>query len=148
MDQYFADLVKKESIQISKEALDLAGTIIAQKVYRLIKDENMSGTFLGGGARGLQHFTNFVGGDLHVTINWSTAVELNETQKEVQNGIDTAYPSSIVDELLEKLPNFKRAYEPGAMSVESFADYGPVMLFRTMFMNGYSRLVDSVYLAQ
>jgi len=83
-----------------------------------------------------------------VTINWSTALELNASFSTVQSMIDMQVPDSIVDELLENLPNFKRAYEPDGMEIEEFADYGPVMLFRTQFMNGYSRLIDGIHLAK
>ncbi len=148
MDQYFKDLVAKESIKISKEALELAGTIIGLREYRIFQENAYDATMLGGGARGLNHFTNFVGGDMHVTINWSTALELNASYSAVQSMINMQVPDSIIDELLENLPNFKRAYEPDGMEIEEFADYGPVMLFRTQFLNGYSRLIDGIYLAK
>ena len=147
MDQYFKDLVVKESIKISKEALEMAGTVIGLREYQLFQEKGYDATLLGGGARGLHHFTNFVGGDMHVTINWSTALELNASLSSVEPMIDSQVPDSIVDELLENLPNFKRAYELDGMEIEEFADYGPVMLFRTQFMNGYSRLIDGIYLA-
>lgn len=148
MDQYFKDFVAKEFIKISSEALELAGTAIAIKQYAMFKNQQYEATLLGGGARGLHHFTNFVGGDLHITMNWSTALELNKTQKNVEPMIDREIPDTIIDELIEKLPNFKRAYFSGEMNIDEFADYGPVMLFRTQFMNGYSRLIDSIYLAK
>jgi hypothetical protein len=34
------------------------------------------------------------------------------------------------------------------MTVDEFADYGPVMLVRTQFMNGWSRLIDAVQMAR
>ena len=144
MDQYFHEIVQKEKILISPEALELAGTAIALKEYKLLKEKNLPHKMLGGGARGLQHFTNFVGGDLHITINWSTALDLNNTFEEPVQVIDQEVPMQLINELNNKLPNFSRAYYEDGMKVEEFADYGPVMLFRTQFMNGYSRLVDEV----
>lgn len=148
MDQYFKELVAKESIKISREALEMAGTVIGLCEYRMFREKGYNTTMLGGGARGLHHFTNFVGGDMHVTINWSTALELNASLSTVEPMIDQQVPDSIIDELLENLPNFKRAYEIDGMEIEEFADYGPVMLFRTQFMNGYSRLIDGIHLAK
>lgn len=148
MDQYFKELVSKEAIKISKEALEMAGTVIALREYQMFQERGYEAILLGGGARGLQHFTNFVGGDLHITINWSTALELNEKFSTVEPLIDKRIPDAIIDELLENLPNFRRAYEFDGMEVEEFADYGPVMLFRTQFLNGYSRLIDSILLAK
>jgi transaldolase len=147
MDQYFKDLAEKEKIPVSPEALKLAGTAIALKEYHLFQREGYGCKMLGGGARGLEHFTNFVGGDLHITINWSTAVELNQKNLPVEAVADKEIPASIISELKDKLPNFSRAYEEGAMVPEEFADYGPVMLFRTQFMNGFARLIDAIRIA-
>lgn len=147
MDDYFADLTKKERIAISPEALEVAGTAIALKQYALFKSIGVPCHMLGGGVRRRSHFTNFVGGDMHVTINWSTALELMAADIPMENAIDRAVPSNLVDELLEKLPNFRRAFDEDAMDAEEFADYGPVMLFRTQFMNGWSRLIDEVRIA-
>jgi transaldolase len=88
-----------------------------------------------------------VGGDLHITINWSTAVELNRKNPPVEALADKEVPASIIRELKDKLPNFSRAYEEDAMDPEEFSDYGPVMLFRTQFMNGFARLLDAIRIA-
>jgi len=147
MDQYFADLANKEQLKLSPEALQAAGTAIALKEYRMIKRKGWTCTMLGGGARGLHHFTNFVGGDMHITINWSTAAELNQKDGPVVKAADREIDPALIKELKDKLPNFSRAYEEDAMAVEEFADFGPVMAFRTQFMNGYSRLIDAVHIA-
>jgi len=143
-DQYFADIVKTEKLDIAPALLAQAGTLIGRKEYAIAKERGYEGTLLGGGARGMQHFNNFVGGDMHITINWSTAEELNAANGPVAGLIDAPTPSETVQELSAKLPNFRRAYEEGAMKPEEFADFGPVMLFKTMFLNGYSRLIDEV----
>jgi transaldolase len=147
MDQYFHEIVQRESIMISPEALAMAGTAIALMEYKMLKEKKLPHKMLGGGARGLQHFTNFVGGDLHITINWSTALDLNKTYSEPIQVIDQEVPERLISELINKLPNFSRAYYEDGMKVNEFADYGPVMLFRTQFMNGYSRLIDEVQIA-
>jgi transaldolase len=148
MDQYFSELAKKEDIRIPPQALEFAGTAIAKAQYRLLERMGHAGEMLGGGARGTQHFTNFVGGDLHVTINWSTAVELNEKFSDYREEIDQPLPEGMIRELTQKLPNFARAYDEDAMKPEEFAYFGPVMLFRTQFMNGYSRLIDAIRIQQ
>jgi hypothetical protein len=124
--------------------IPVAGSIIARKEYRVLKERNLPGTLLGGGARNLSHFTNFVGGDFHITINWSTAEELIQLDPPVEKRIDAPTPREVVEELSAKLPGFRRAYEEDGMQLEEFADFGPVMLFKTMFLNGYIRLLDEI----
>ena len=50
----------------------------------------------------------------------------------------------VVEELRAKVPGFRRGYDEDGLAVEEFADYGPLMFFKTMFLNGYARLLDEV----
>jgi transaldolase len=143
-DQYLGGLVQSEDIDIEPEVLSQAGCAIGRKEYHILEQRGYEGTLLGGGARGLQHFTEFVGGDLHITINWSTAEELIGLDGPVVPRIDVPTSQEVIDELSQKLPNFRRAFYEGAINAEEFADFGPLVLFRTMFLNGYSRLTDEV----
>ena len=45
---------------------------------------------------------------------------------------------------MEKLPDFKRGYLDDGLSVEEFADFGPVQLFRSSFMKSWQRVLDIV----
>jgi transaldolase len=143
-DQYMTETVKAERISIAPEILAQAGCLIARKEYRLLKERGYEGILLGGGARGIQHFTEFVGGDLHITINWSTAEELIAKDGPVVSHIDAPTPREVVEELRAKVPGFRRAYDEDGLAVGEFADFGPLMFFRTMFLNGYARLLDEV----
>ncbi len=143
-DQYLAEVVKAEKIPIAPEILRQAGCIIARKEYRLVKERGYRTTLLGGGARGAHHFTEFVGGAMHITINWSTAEELIAADPPVVSRIDVPTPRETVEELRAKIPGFRRAYDDDGLAVQEFADFGPLVLFKTMFLNGYARLLDEV----
>jgi transaldolase len=143
-DQYWQGVVQAEHIDIDPQVLEWAGCTIARKQYRMMKNRGYPGTLLGGGARALRHFTEMVGGDLAVTLNWSTMEELIKLDQPVESRIDAEAPDPVIDELCEKLPNFRRAYEEDALPVKEFEDFGPLVLFRTMFLNGYTRLLDEI----
>jgi transaldolase len=144
LDQYLGQVAAGERIDIGPELLAQAGSAIARKEYRILKQRAYEGTMLGGGVRGLQHFTEFVGGDIHITMNWSTMQELIELDGPVMPRMDVATPPEVIEELSDKLPNFRRAFYEGAIHTEEFADFGPLVFFRAMFLNGYSRLLDEV----
>ena len=143
-DQYLAEVVKAEKIGIPPEILRQAGCVIARKEYQLVKERGYHATLLGGGARGTHHFTEFVGGAMHITINWSTADELIAADPPVVSRIDAPTPNEVVEELRAKLPGFRRAFDEDGLAVRDFADFGPLMFFKTMFLNGYARLLDAV----
>jgi len=143
-DQFLGQVVENEHIDISPEALFYAGCAIAKKEYHIIKDRGYKATLLGGGARGTQHFTEMVGGDIHITLNWSTVQELINMDIPIVNRMDSEVSQGLVEELSDKLVDFRRAYEDAGLSVDEFADFGPVQLFRSMFMDGYTHLLREI----
>ncbi len=143
-DEYLANYAKREGIELSPEALRQAGCVVARKQYRILQDRRYPVIMLGGGARGTHHFTEMVGGAVHVTINWSTARELLDANPPVVPRMDATAPQAVIDELIEKLPDFRKAFREHGLSTEEFAGYGPVRYFRSMFVKGWDTLVERV----
>jgi transaldolase len=143
-DEYLEKVAKRERINISSEVLSQAGCAIARKEYKLLKERGYQTTLLGGGARGLHHFTEMVGGDVHVTINWSTAQELLDINGPVVNRMDIEPQQSIIDELSDKFEDFRKAYFEDELTLEEFANFGPVQLFRNAFLKGTYLLLAEI----
>ena len=143
-DEYLRKTAGREGIEISPTAIDQAGCTIARKQYHMLRERGYNTTLLGGGARGLHHFTEMVGGDVHVTINWSTAQELIEANGPVVSRIDAETPQSVIDELCDKFVDFRKAYYEDRLSVDEFSGYGPVQLFRNAFLKGYYLLLAEI----
>lgn len=143
-DEYLEKVARREGIPVSGEALAQAGCALARKEYRLLKERGYAATLLGGGARGTHHFTELVGGDVHITINWSTARELIDADAPVVARIDAEPLPEAIDELCARFDVFRQAYVEDGLSVEEFADYGPVQLFRNAFLNGWYLLLAEV----
>jgi transaldolase len=58
--------------------------------------------------------------------------------------IDEDTPQSAIDELCEKLPDFRKAYDEDGLAVHEYADYGPVQLFRNAFLHGCYLLLAEI----
>ena len=143
-DEYLANIVKRDGVEIPPEILFKAGTIIAHKQYKLVKERGYNVTMLGGGARGLHHFSEMVGGNMHITINWSTAKELIDLDPQVISHIEDQESQAVIDELCEKLADFRKAYLDDGMTIAEFRDFGPVNHFRNMFVSGWDHLLETV----
>ena len=145
-DQYLKRAVEEAKIDVSPDMVSQAGTILARRQYRMIKEKGFDGiVMLGGGARGPHHFTEMVGGEMHVTINWQpTAKEIITADPAIVYRIETPSPQFMVDELMSKVSDFRKAYEADGLSVEEFEDFGPVRLFRSMFCDGWTSLVGEI----
>ncbi|MHB1417674.1 MAG: transaldolase family protein [Chloroflexota bacterium] len=143
-DKYMAEYVKREGIAISPSVLSQAGWAVAHEQYAICQERGYPGILLGGGALAPLHFTEMVGGQTHVTLNWSIAKSLIEADGPVVRRISMPAPDNVVEELLDKLPDFHKAFCAGALPAEEFKDFGPLVLFRNMFLDGYSRLAAEV----
>jgi len=141
-DEYLREVAERDGIDISPDVLYQAGLVIARKLYKIFVDKGYNVTFVGGGARGPQHFTEMVGGDVCVTINWvGTADKLLEMNEPVMERLFNPVPQYVIDELMEKLPDFKRGYIEGGIEVEEYEEFGPVMKFRDSFMKNWNRVL-------
>jgi transaldolase len=78
-DDHLQNYVKEHDVHISPDVLHQAGLAVARKVYKMMIERDYPCVFIGGGARGLHHFTEMVGGKVCITINWEgTADQLIE----------------------------------------------------------------------
>lgn len=143
-DDYLAHVAKREGIAIAPEVLAQAGCAIARKEYRLMKECGYPGILLGGGARGMHHFTEMVGGDVHVTINWSTAQEIMDAGTPVAARMDVEPPAAVIDELRRKFVDFRKAYDDDGLPLDEFAGFGPVQFFRNAFLKGWYLLLAEI----
>lgn len=57
---------------------------------------------MGGGVRAARHFTEMVGGDMHVTCGWNFIDEMNRTNPEILSRIDAMASPEELEELKEK----------------------------------------------
>lgn len=141
-DDHFRNVVERDKIDISPDVLWQAGLAVARKLYLLMEERGYPGTFIAGGARGLHHFTEMVGGKVCCTINWEgTADQLLLQDPPVVYRLFNPVPQKVIDELMEKLPDFKRGYLDDGLEVEEYEHFGPVQLFRSMFLQSWERVL-------
>ncbi|MBN1535513.1 MAG: hypothetical protein JW908_02190 [Anaerolineales bacterium] len=144
-DDYLKKYVEDNEIEISSDVMAQAGLAVARKVYALMVDEGYSAIFVGGGARGLHHFTEMVGGNVCITINWEgTADKLLDLNPSVIYRLFNPVPSKVIDELMEKLPDFRKGYQANGLAVEEYEGFGPVQLFRSSFVKSWSKVMEVI----
>lgn len=144
-DEWLQKEVEKEGIEISPDILYQAGMVIAKKAYRLTHDRGYQLGFIGGGVRGLQHFTEMVGGDVCITMNWKGHVEeLLKLDWHVVSRLFNPVQDHVLDELLAKVPAFKQAYMEDGLTLDEYEEYGPVDYFRQMFIGAWENTLELI----
>jgi transaldolase len=145
LDDHFKNVIQKNQLEISPEAIKYAGLSIAKREYALMKERHYPGSMIGGGARKLEDFTELVGGDLAVTINWKgTAEVLLDLDRPVVPRIDSDLDDCYIDELKNTLPDYARSYAVDGMQPEEYYDFGAVVLFRNSFQKGWTQLLELI----
>ncbi len=144
-DESLMNWKKESGADVDDAVLAMAGFLTGKKQYQVLKERQYPVVMLGGGARGLHHFTDFVGADMHITINWKgTADKLIEHSPPVEDLFSRKVEDSVTAELLDKVPDFKAAWDEDGLSVDEYGSFPPVMLFRSMFLRGWEDLEAKV----
>jgi len=145
-DDYLREELETTGTEIQRDIVWNAGIILARRQYQVLRDRGHEDIImLGGGARGIHHFTELVGEQVHVTINWSpTALDLINSDPPVVFRMETSVPAFMIDELREKIPTFDKAYRESGLTVDEFETFGPVRHFRSMFCDAWEKLVATV----
>lgn len=139
-DEYINNYVKKENVDISSDAVYLASKALGQKIRYYMDIRKTPIRLINGGARGLNHFTEWVGCDVSCTINWlGTADKLLEQNPHVVPCFNNPVPFDVVDELVNKIPAFEQAYFTGRLKPEEYHDFGPVELFCSSFRKAWTQ---------
>jgi len=144
-DEYLYKSVEKQGIKIDPDILYLSGLIIAKKVYNITKSLYPEVGFIGGGVRGLHHFTEMVGADVCITMNWpGQAEELLKQDLPVVPRFFNPAPENYIDELLIKVPEFRQAYMTDGLNINDYEHFGPVEYFRNMFIGSWKNALEHI----
>lgn len=140
-DEYLQMDLEAKGIELPKSLLEKAGTYVAMKEFAYLQNLDYPIVLLGGGARKMYHFTNFVGLPVDITINWSTAEEILSDSDLKPEKYEFIYSQDEVNILMEKSEIFAKAYAEDGLTAEEFKDYGPVAFFRDSFVEGWNKIV-------
>ena len=144
-DEFICKYASDKQVDILSDITFQGGKIIAKKIRSYMDERRTEVGFINGGARGLHHFTEWVGSDIATTINWKgTAEDLLSLDPPVVSRFDNPVPESVLDELLAKLPDFKKAYLAGGLEPHDYEDFGPVVLFCSSFRHAWSSARERV----
>lgn len=137
--------VKANNIDIAPDALYQAGILVAKKIDAIRKERGYKAKMVSGGARGLHHFTEMVGAECRITINWAgTGDKLLEADGIAIDRFSAKPSPAIVEELMAKLPDFPKAYVEGALKPEEYETFPGVVRFRNSFESGWNKALAMI----
>ena len=141
LDDWMKQIVNRDNVAIDPCALEYAGIANAKKAYKEINEKGYRTKLLTAAYRSPLHWTEFIGGDMVLTIPYKYQVRFNDSDIEVKSGIENEVNPYYIDQLM-KLPDFVKAYDK--MDVEEFDFYGPVNVTMNQFLGGYDELIKII----
>jgi len=123
-DDWLKALVKRDGIEIEPDYLEWAGIACLKKAYSIFKKRGYRARLLGAAFRNFIHWTEFIGGDLTLTIPYEWQLKFNSSNVEVEEHMDEPVKSEIIKKLYDKFFDFRQAYDENGMSMAEFDTYG------------------------
>jgi transaldolase len=124
LDDWMKVLVERDDVALHPDAANWAGIAVFKRAYRIYQERGYRTRLLAAAYRHRLHWTELVGGDVVLTMPHAWQVRLNESGIDPESRIDVPVDPAMVDDLLRRIPDFERAYEPDGLAIDEFASYG------------------------
>jgi transaldolase len=144
LDDWMRVLVERDDIAINPDALDWAGIAAFKRAYRIYRERGYRTRLLAAAYRHRLHWTELVGGDVVLTMTHAWQVRFNGSGIVPEDRIDEPVDPLLVADLLERIPDFRRAYEPDGMAIDEFDGYGATVRTLRGFIRSYHDLVGAI----
>jgi transaldolase len=144
LDDWLKAVASKKGIVTDPGYLEWAGVAAAKKAYHLYKERGYRTRLLNAAYRNQFHWSEFIGGDMSMTITYDWQQKFNASDVEVKNRIDDPVDPEIVAELEKRFPDFRRAYDEKGMRPEEFDNFGSTRRTLLAFLKSYDDLVSVV----
>ncbi|MDR1378470.1 MAG: transaldolase family protein [Synergistaceae bacterium] len=143
-DDWIKDYVNSLGITIDPLALELSGVAVFKRAYALYKERGYRVRLLAAAYRNIYHLTEFIGGDVSMTIPPPWIKKFVKSDIRVENRMDTPVNSAMLSLLQKYVPDFNRAYDTDGMKAEEFDSYGATKKTLAQFLNGYDKMVGMI----
>src|SRR3954452_11620662 len=144
LDDWMKVLVERDDIPLEPAAANWAGIAVFKRAYAVYQERGYRTRLLAAAYRHRLHWTELVGGDVVLTIPHAWQVRFNESGIDPAPRIDVPVDAAHVDELVARVPDFGRAYDPDGLTPSEFDSFGPTVRTLRSFIEGYHGLVGVV----
>jgi transaldolase len=144
LDDWLKLVAEKQDIILEPGYLEWAGVAVFKKAYRIFQERGYRVRLLSAAFRNHMQWSELVGGDVVISPPYKWQVRFNGSDVRVASRIDNPVDPEIVDELLRKFPDFRRAYNEDGLSLAEFDTYGPTVRTLRQFLEATHELAVRV----
>jgi len=144
LDDWIKVVAKNKGILIDPGYLEWCGIAAMKKAYKIFQERGYRTKLLAAAYRNYFHWSEFIGGDMVLTIPYEWQKKFNASDIEVVERINNPVDPKIVEELLNKFEDFRKAYNEDGMKPEEFETYGATARTLRGFIKGYENLLGVI----
>jgi transaldolase len=144
LDDWLELAAAKAGTLLAPGVVNWSGIACVKRAYPLYQERGYRTRLLAAAYRSHLHWSQLIGGDVVLTIPHKWQVLFNASDIDVVPRFDDPVPQDALDELLAKVPDFRRAYEPDGMTVDEFDSFGATVRTLRGFIASYQELVATV----
>jgi transaldolase len=144
LDDWLKVVAEKQDIILEPGYLEWAGVAVFKKAYKIFRDRGYRVRLLSAAFRNHMQWSELVGGDLVISPPYKWQVRFNASDVSVASRIEKPVDPEIVDELLRKFPDFRRAYSEDGLSLSEFDTFGPTVRTLRQFLEATHELAVRV----
>jgi transaldolase len=143
-DDWMKVLTKRDGIDIEPTYLDWAGIACMKKAYGIYQQRGYRTRLLAAAYRHLGHWSEFIGGEVIVSMPYEWQLKANASELEVRERMSVPVDAQIIETMYDKIPDFCRAYDEQGMTVEEFDEYGATIRTLRGFISSAHDLIGEV----
>jgi transaldolase len=143
LDDWLRIVVERDGMAIDPAAPHWAGIAVLKRTYGLFRERGYRSRILAAATRHPLHWTELVGGDLAMTLTPAWQARLDASGIEPVPRMDRPVDPAIITEL-ERIPDFRLAYEPDGLEGLALDDYGATRQTLRAFTTSYHDLLADV----
>jgi len=144
LDDWLKKVAEKKGVITDPGYLEWAGVAAMKKAYRIYRQRGYRTRLLNAAYRNHMHWSEFIGGEISMTIPYDWQVRFNASDVEVKSRIDDPVDPKIIAELERKFPEFRRAYDENGLAPDEFESYGATRRTLRSFIAGYEDLLKMI----
>ncbi len=133
-------IVKRDGVVADPGAIPWAGVAVFKRAYGIFRDRGFRSRLLAAAYRHDLHLTELIGADGVLTMTYDWQVRFNASDHVVRPRIDAPVDPGALQELCDRFPDFRRAWEPDGLSIEDFDTFGPTVRTLRGFIAAYHDL--------
>jgi transaldolase len=144
LDDWMKVLVERDDLSVHPDAPNWAGIAAFKRAYGLFRERGYRARLLAAAYRHRLHWTEIVGGDVSMTLPYPWQVRFNKSGVVPEPRMEVPVDPAMIDDLYERIPDFRRAYEPDGMTPAEFEGYGASARTLRTFVKSYHDLQGAI----